>query len=90
MEQQWCGKTQVSIHPRRFSTLTNILVTRLLRLDLLAGQLTLLKAQDSKCMNIRVAKKNVQSGHYCAKSSCIVLHSILFYSKNILKTLTKP
>ena len=34
--------------------------------------------------------KTVRSGHYCAKSSSIVLHSIPFYSKNIVKTPTKP
>jgi hypothetical protein len=80
-----------SIH-KRFSNWINILVTRSLRLEQLAGHWTIFKVRDAKCMNIRAAKKimNVQSGHYCAHSSCIVFHSILFYSKNILKTLTKP
>ena len=80
-----------SIH-KRFSTWINILVTRSLRLELLAEHWNFFKVPDAKCMNIRAAKiiKHVQSGHYCAKSSCIVFHSIVFYSKNILKTLTKP
>ena len=80
-----------SIH-KRFSTWINILVTRSLRLELLAEHWTFFKVPDAKCMNIRAAKiiKYVQSGHYCAKSSCIVFHSIVFYSKNILKPLPKP
>ena len=85
-------KLRYQSNHKRFSTQINILVTRSLSQNLLAGHWTLFKVQDAKCMNIMVAKKikYVQSGNYCAQTSCIVFHSFLFYSTNIVKTLKKP
>jgi hypothetical protein len=59
MEQQWCGKTQISHHPQKFQHLDQYL-TSSSHLDEICKQDTELcsKCGAAKCMNMRDAKEN--------------------------------
>jgi hypothetical protein len=83
MEQQWCGKIRYQSNHKRVSIWINILVSRSLRPELLAGHWTFFKLWDAKCMNIRGAKFSTFKV-VTTVPNLLLLCSILFCS--ILRT----
>jgi len=57
LEQQWCGKTEISIYPQKFQNLDQYLMKSGHTDEMCQQNRTFMKAQAAKSMNIRAVEK---------------------------------